>query len=214
MENQAKLKQRPHDPSHRYRMLVGSMKLSRHTNKYRFAGGSDWKRVVLLGILLVLISALSLLDTLIPRHLHLPGHIAGSSAIFGGMAIAILVSKISRGAFYGDWLLSAGAYILAGIAFASDEAFLHFSTAASMIAFLLACGLFRIWIGLTSYPSGASPSMTNAGLVTLLCALWTALAWAEGSPQTAATALALDTLFCGVAIVAFGAALKYTPRAM
>ena len=210
MENQAKLKQRPHDPSHRYRMLVGSMKLSRHTNKYRFAGDSDWKRVVLLGILLVSISALSLLDTFIPR--HLPGHIAGSSAIFGGMAIAILVSKISRGASCGDWLLSGGAYILAGIAFASDEAFLRFSTAAYMIAFLLACGLFRIWIGLTSYPSDASPSMTNSGLVTLLCALWTALAWAQGSPQIAATALALDTLFCGVAIVAFGAALKNTPR--
>jgi NADP-dependent 3-hydroxy acid dehydrogenase YdfG len=38
--------------------------------------------------------------------------------------------------------------------------------------------------------------------------------WAQGSPQTAATALALDTLFCGVAIVAFGAALKNTPRAV
>lgn len=186
------------------------MKLACHANKDRFAGDSDWKRVVFLGILLVSISALSLIDTFIPR--HLPGHIAGSSAIFGGMAIAVLVSKISRGASFGDWMLSAGAYILAGIAFASDEAFLHFSTAAYMVAFLVACGLGRIWIGLTSYPNDVSPSMTNSGYVTLLCALWTTLAWAQGAPQTAATVLALDTLFCGVAIVAFGSALKEVPR--
>lgn len=212
MENQGKLKRQSHDLSYSYRLLVGAVKLSRHSKENRFAGESDWKRVVFLGILLVSIGALGLLDTFLPG--HLPGHIAGSSAIFGGMAIAVLVSKISLGVSYRDWLLSAGAYLLAGIAFASDEAFLHFSSAAYMIAFLVACGLVRIWIGLTSNPSDASPSMVNSGCVTLLCALWIALAWAQGSPQTGATALALDTVFCGVATVAFGVALKETQRAV
>jgi hypothetical protein len=80
--------------------LETAIERQRRLLESRFRSDYDWLRLVFLGAILIAISAVALADALAVQHLS--GHFSGSSAIFGGMAIALFVTKIARGALYLD----------------------------------------------------------------------------------------------------------------
>jgi uncharacterized membrane protein HdeD (DUF308 family) len=172
----------------------------------RFGNDSDWLRVVFLGAILVTLSAVAIADALADE--HLPGHFGGSSAIFGGIAVALFVIKIARGALYWDWLLSSALYFLAGVALSWDENLAHASSLLCVCSLMLACGAIRIWIGLTAFPEEGASWILCSGLVDVCTGIWIALLWLLAAPATTALIFAFDTLFQGMAIAGFGISLK------
>jgi len=80
--------------------LETAIERQRRLLESRFRSDYDWLRLVFLGAILIAISAVALADALAVQHLS--GHFSGSSAIFGGMAITLFVTKNSkRGALFG-----------------------------------------------------------------------------------------------------------------
>ena len=178
----------------------------RQSFKTRFRRENDWLRLLSLGIILVTFSALALADALAIQ--PIPGRFGGSSAIFGGIAIVLFVTKVAKGEVYIDWLLDGIFYVLAGIVLYSDENLTEIPTLVCICALLLASGMTRIWIGLTASPEEGATWLLSAGCVAALSGLWIVCAWILVMPTTAALVLALDTLFQGIAIAGFGISLK------
>ena len=174
----------------------------------RFHRESDWLRLVLLGGILITLSTLGVADGL----QTFPGYFSGVSAIFGGVAIVLIVPRIARGDIYVDWMVNAILCILAGAALSSDENLAHISTLIYICVLLLACGAIRIWIGLTASPEDGAIWILSSGCVAALGALWIVFAWLLVVPRTAALILAFDTLFQGIAISGFGLSLRDTRR--
>lgn len=178
----------------------------RRLAKGRFGCGSDWLRLVFLGGILVTLSTVALADALTVEH-H-PGHFGGSSAIFGGAAVALIVTKIARGALHWDWLLSAVLYSLAGLVLSEDGNFTRALSLFCVCSLMLACGAIRIWTGLTASPEEGASWILCSGWVDIFAGLSIAFVWFVATPTTIALILAFDTLFQGIAIVGFGISLK------
>ena len=179
---------------------------SRRIFKDRFGNDGDWLRIVFLGAILITLSTVAIADALADE--HLPGHIGGSSAIFGGIAVVLFVIKIARGALYWDWLLSAIFYLLAGLALSCDENLTYVSSLLCVCSLMLACGAIRIWIGLTAFPEEGASWILCSGLVDVSTGIWMAVLWALAAPTTITLIFAFDTLFQGIAIAGFGLSLK------
>jgi uncharacterized membrane protein HdeD (DUF308 family) len=179
---------------------------SRRISKDRFGNDSDWLRIVFLGAILITLSTVALADAIAVE--HLPGHFGGSSAVFGGIAVALFVIKIARGALYWDWLLSALLYFLAGLALSWDENLTYGLSLLYVCSLMLACGAIRIWIGLTASPDEGASWILCSGWVDVCTGIWIALLWLLAAQMTIAVIFAFDTLFQGIAIAGFGISLK------
>lgn len=178
----------------------------RHLTKDRFSSGSAWLRLVCLGAILVALSTFAIADALAVE--HFPGHFAGSSAIFGGMAVALVVTKIAKGALYWDWLLSSVLYSVVGLVLSGDESFTRVLSLFCVCSLLFACGAIRIWIGLTASPEEGGSWILCSGWIDVFAGFSIALVWILATTTTIALILAFDTLFQGLALAGFGASLK------
>lgn len=172
----------------------------------RFGRDSDWLRLLFLGAILIALSTVALADGLAVE--HSPGHFGGSSAIFGGIGVALFVIRIARGAPYWDWLLSAILYFLAGVVFSLDENLSSVSSLLCVFSLMFACGAIRIWIGLTASPYEGASWIFCSGWVGVCSGIWIALLWLLAAQTTIALIFAFDTLFQGIAIAGFGISLK------
>ena len=186
--------------------LETAIERQRRLLESRFRSDYDWLRLVFLGAILIAISAVALADALAVQHLS--GHFSGSSAIFGGMAITLFVTKIARGALYLDWLLNAVFYFLAGLALSWDEDLTRTLSLFYVCSLMFACAAARIWIGLTASPEEGASWLLCSGCVTVFGGFWIAFAWPFAMPMTIALIFAFDTLFQGIAIAGFGISLK------
>jgi uncharacterized membrane protein HdeD (DUF308 family) len=179
----------------------------RHLFENRFRGNSDWLRLLFLGGILIALSTVALIDALAVQ--HLPGHLSGSSAIFGGIAVILFVTRIARGALYFDWLLAGVSCLLAGLFLSRDENFTHTSSLLYVFSLMFASGAVRIWIGLTASPEEGASWILCSGLVAMLCGFWITLAWFFVMSTTIAPLIfVFDALFGGIALVGFGISLR------
>ncbi len=174
--------------------------------EHRFGHGNDWRRLAILGVLVISFSALALADAWAPT--PIPDHFGGGSAIFSGIAVLLLIQKISRTRIYVDWMLNAIFYIGAGLTLYAVEALDHILPLVLVCAFLFASGLSRIWIGVTGEPQAAASWMLSSGCIALLSVLWIAGDQAFHMPTTPSIILAFDALFQGISIAGFGLSLK------
>lgn len=174
----------------------------RHHYKSRFHHESDGARLVGLGVVLLALSVITIADLLSAA--RFPGHFGGSSAMFGGVAIAIYIIKIGRSEIYLDWILHALFYVCAGLVLSVDETL---SAASSVILFcilLLASGAARIHIGLSAEPRAGAAWIASSGFVAVLNTVWVGATWIFGASASPAVIVAIDTTFQGLSIVAFG----------
>jgi uncharacterized membrane protein HdeD (DUF308 family) len=174
--------------------------------EHRFGHGNDWRRLAILGVLVISFSALALADALAPT--PFPDHFGGGSAIFSGIAVLLLIQKISRTRIYVDWMFNAIFYIGVGLTLYADEALDHILPLVLVCTFLFASGLSRIWIGVTGEPQAAASWMLSSGCIALFSVLWIAGDQAFQMPTTPSIILALDALFQGISIAGFGLSLK------
>jgi len=174
--------------------------------EHRFGHGSDGRRLVILGGLVICFGALGLGDAWAPT--STPDHFSGGSAIFSGTAVLLLIQKISKTRIYIDWMLSAIFYIGAGLALYADEALDQILPLVLVCACLFASGWSRIWIGITGKPQDAASWMLSSGFIALLSAVWIAGDQAFHIPTAPSIILAFDALCQGISTACFGLSLK------
>jgi uncharacterized membrane protein HdeD (DUF308 family) len=176
----------------------------RFRNRFSFA--NDWLRLVLLGGLLIALNALILTAALTTT--SIPGLFGSGSAMFGGAAIALFITKMARSELYIDWILNGAFYIGAGFSLYADGSLDHSSSLVLMCAFLLSSAVARIWIGLTASPHAAATWMLSSGWIAVVGVLWIFGAWGLHMPTASRLVLALDSVLQGVSIAGFGVALR------
>lgn len=180
--------------------------IARFRSGARFSRESDWLRLVLLGLVLLILGVLATSAGLALR--PVPGSFGGEVAILGGAAVALLVVKIARTAVYIDWMLNGLFSIAAGFVLQADRSLGQLSSLILIFSFLLASGLARIWIGLVHSPPRAANWMLSSGCIAVLASVWIAGSWILNLPTRPPLILAIDTFFQGLSIAGFGFALK------
>ena len=181
----------------------------RRISALRFTGENDWLRLALLGMLLITLSAVALAEAL--ATMPLPGHFGGSSALFGGVTIALFIVKLGKGAVYFDWIVFAIACVGVGLVLYADERISEF---ASLLLISICLGVSsgaRLWIGSTASPQPAANWIFASGYVGALGGLWIIGAWLMRMSAPPPIIIALDCLFQGVSITGFGLSLRDTP---
>jgi uncharacterized membrane protein HdeD (DUF308 family) len=178
--------------------------LARHRqgHKNRFRHETDGPRLMGLGIVLLVLSAVTLADLL--PDMRIPGHFGGGSAMFGGIALALHIINIGRPEIYFDWILNALLYVGAGFTLYVDE---NVTTASSLVllcTFLFASGAVRIWIGLTAEPQAEAAWILSSGCIAVLAGVWIGATWIVGASTGPALIVAIDSTFQALSIIAFG----------
>jgi uncharacterized membrane protein HdeD (DUF308 family) len=181
----------------------------RRRSRNRFCHTNDRLRLVLLGGLLVALNALVLTAALAIT--SGPSLFGSGSALFGGAAIALFITRMGRSKLYVDWILNGAFYIGAGFSLYADGALDHNLSLVLMCGFLLSSAVTRIWIGLTASPHAAATWMLSSGCIAVVGVLWIFCAWTLHMPTASRLVLALDSALQGVSIAGFGVALAAIP---
>ncbi len=176
----------------------------RHRRESRFTHQNDWLRLSILGIIVISFGAIGLADSWVP----ILDHFGCSPALFGGLAIAPFIQKISRAKVYLDWMLNAAFYFGVGYVFYGGETLNYNLSFVVACALLFASGWSRIWIGTMAEPGGVASWMLSSGCIALLGVFWIVGARVLSVATTPSTIVALDCIFQGISIVGFGLSLK------
>lgn len=168
----------------------------------RFSHGSAWFRLVLLGLLLTIIGTVALTSILNIR--PLPMMPIGEVAVISGMAAGLLTVKIAHAPIPWDWLSNGLLMIGAGHVLAFDPSLGRLSTLGLFAIFALGSAAARVWIGLTAHPRKASTWILASGCASALATALIAITAIIHTPVNPPLIIALDIIFQGIAIMAFG----------
>lgn len=172
----------------------------------RFRRESDWFRLVLLGLILIVLALPCLMAVLGLR--PLPTYTASHMALASGAALAILISKIARPDIYWDWLASALCLITVGHILEIDDDLSNTATLAAFVAILLVSSASRAWVAWSSNRPGAGAPLLAAASGSAMIATAIVLIPALRAPTALSLLIALDVLVQGLAILSFGFSLK------
>lgn len=175
----------------------------------RFRRDRDWLRLFILASCLFGCSVLAIADALVSA--ETPGVIAGSPAIFGGLTIAIFITKIARADTYADWILSAALYVGVGFSLLAGETCGEVLLHISFPTLLIAAGAVRIWVGLTVEPENAGAWLCSSGYVAIVGGLIALAGSAFATLVSLREILAVDLLFLSISIARFGMVVRYQP---
>lgn len=178
------------------------LELHRQGYKTRFRHEADGPRLVALGIVLLALSIITLADLLSAT--GIPGRFGGSSAIFGGVALALRIISIGRPEIYLDWILNALLCVGAGFTLYIDENVTAASSLVLICSCLVASGAMRIWVGLTAEPQMGAVWILSSGCIGVLAGMWISGSWILGTSTSPALIVAFDSMFQALSIVAFG----------
>lgn len=163
---------------------------------------TDCRRLMFLGLILVVLGAITFVGELHSR--YMAGTLNGISAIYGGVAIIVVIIKIGRGTIRIDWILAATFYFGIGLVVR------YYGTLTYTIFSILLCALFllsafsRISIGLSASPQGAAVWMFYSGILATMGAILIGIALAYHIRVAPQFIISLDTIFLGVSIANFG----------
>jgi uncharacterized membrane protein HdeD (DUF308 family) len=178
----------------------------RENSMRRFCHSSDWARLVLLGALLITFGAIALAAAFAIE--MIPGYFGGSSALFSGVTIAFIISRIARTEIYSDWLWNAVFYLGVGLTLCKDESLDQILSSFLICILLLLSSAARVWIGLTAMRRAAAAWMLLSGIIAGLVPLWIIFARALHMAAAPEIAVALDSLLQGISIAGFGVSLR------
>jgi len=136
-------------------------------NTELFRQHSAWLRLVALGVLLIDLAILTFVNILFEK--KLVGYSPGTGSIFGGLLIAIIITRLSRPGFAVDWVAIGVLNVALGILLVQDPLLTSMMTLLVFCLLFMAGGVLKLWIGATLGPGKGSASITAGGLTGLLC---------------------------------------------
>lgn len=190
--------------------LEGGRPASEECPRGRFRRESDWFRLVILGLILMVLALPCLMAVLGLR--PLPIYAASHMALASGAALAILIAKIARPDIYWDWLAGALCLIVIGHLLEIDDDLSNTVTLAAFAGILLASSASRAWLARSSDPPGAGAPLLAAASGSAMIAAAIVLIPALRAPTALSFLIALDVLIQGLAILSFGFSLKAARR--
>jgi uncharacterized membrane protein HdeD (DUF308 family) len=165
---------------------------------------TDCRRLMFLGLIVVLFGAITFADEYRPR--AIVGNLNGNSAIYGGLAIIIVILKLGlgRGKIWINWILAAAFYFGAGLVVQSDNTLPYTIFSIMLCTLFLLSAFSRISIGLSASPQGAAVGMFYSGILATIGAILIGIALAYHMRAAPQFIISLDTISLGVSIANFG----------
>lgn len=188
--------------------IIDAISSRRRLTANRFRQPTDWIRLVMLGILLINLAALSLIQSLTDRRMD--GYFPGMGTIFGGLLIGIIILRIARPAVYLDWIAAAILQVSLGFFLAQQPGLLSGSTFALFCLIFIILGIVRLWIGVTREPGKGAASLMAGALTSLFCVTWAVFDRFATLGVSPDVILATDLILTGASVIGFGLASKAT----
>lgn len=167
---------------------------------------AKWGWFVALGIALLAVGFVALLNTLIATVASIYT-IAALMIVAGVMQIAHALGVKSWGSFF-LWLAAGVVYLLGAVSAFMNPLLASAVLTLILAGFLVAGGLIRIMAGMKAKADRNWGWIVFSGVLTLAAGLIIALGWPTSSLWVLGTFLAVDLIFQGWAMLAFGLALK------
>lgn len=165
-----------------------------------------WGWFVALGIVMLIAGVLAMLNLFLATVVSV--FYVGALMLVGGIFQIVHAFSVKGWGRLAWWLISGLVYAAAGIiAFANP---LLASTVLTLLlaAALLAAGIMRIWVGFENRERANWGWIVAAGVVTALAGIVIAIGWPVNSLFILGMFLAIDLIFQGATITAFGLALR------
>ena len=165
-----------------------------------------WGWFVALGIVMLIAGVIAALNLFMATVVSV--FYVGARMLIGGVFQIVHAFSVKTWGRLAWWLLSGLVYAAAGIiAFANP---LLASTVLTLLlaAALLAAGVLRIWVGLENRERQNWGWIVAAGVVTALAGVVIAIGWPINSLFILGMFLAIDLIFQGATMTAFGLALR------
>lgn len=142
--------------------------LRRDALRNRFRGPSQWRRLLCLGIILIDFAIIGITASL--YQLSLIAYQAGTTAVLGGTALAIIIFRITRPSFALDWILIGAILVGIGLTLMRDPPMSSLTAFVAFSALMISLSLILIWIGVTTSSVGGRTWVSAGGFTALLCA--------------------------------------------
>lgn len=167
---------------------------------------AKWGWFVALGIALLVVGTIALFNTLAATVASIYT-IAALMIVAGAMQIAHAFGVRSWGSFF-LWLAAGVVYLLGAVSALVNPLLASAILTLLLAGFLVAGGVIRIMAGLKAKSGRSWGWIVFSGVLTLLAGLIIALGWPVSSLWVLGTFLAVDLIFQGWAMLAFGLALR------
>lgn len=165
-----------------------------------------WGWFVGLGILMLVAGVIAMLNLFLATVVSV--YYVGALMLVGGIFQIVHAFSVKTWGRLAWWLLSGLVYAAAGIIAFANPLLASSVLTLLLAAALLAAGVMRIWVGLENRERANWGWIVAAGVVTALAGLVIALGWPVNSLFILGAFLAVDLIFQGAALTAFGMALK------
>lgn len=165
-----------------------------------------WGWFVALGILMLIVGLIAMLNLFTATLVSV--FYVGVLMLIGGIFQIVHAFSVKTWGSLLWWVVSGLVYAAAGVI-----AFVNPLLASSILTLLLAAallvaGVMRIWVGFQDRERKNSGWIIAAGVVTALAGLIIAAGWPVNSLFVLGMFLAIDLIFQGASLTAFGMALK------
>lgn len=167
--------------------------------------GGIWRRLIVLGVVVVLLACLGLAPSLAPAS---TGHEAGLSAIFGGIVIAIVALKMRRDKSHLHWFLFAASLIVLGVLIQQDAGVASDPKATCFFLALAGLSYFQYRLGSVQTNSAVASWIRAGGLTNLLIAASAIVDRVNFQFLSADTILSATVLITGISIAGGGIVLR------
>jgi hypothetical protein len=132
----------------------------------------------------------------------------GTSSGFSGIAIVIIISKISKPSIYIDWTLAGLLCVLVGALFHADETLVSPDLLIAGCISLSAAAVTRIWIGVTAFPPSAGSWLFISSCFAVAGSMWVLIGTIANWPVTPRLVLICDTFVLGLCVLGFASCVS------
>ncbi len=167
---------------------------------------SKWGWFVLLGIVVLAVGIIAAGNLLVATAASVL--FVGAMMIVAGFVEIIHAFGVKTWGKFILWLLSGLLYVVAGYLAFSNPLLATAVLTLFLAISLIASGLVRIWIGITSKNLEGWGWVVAAGVVTTLAGLIIFSGWPVNSLWILGLFLAIDLIFQGITYIGFGFALR------
>ncbi len=167
---------------------------------------SKWGWFVALGVLLVVCSLAAFANLFVATVVSV--FYVGVLMLVGGIIYLIHAFQVRGWDQILSWALSGLLYTLAGILTFINPLLASAAFTLLLAVALVIAGVFRIWVGARLKPVKGWGWILFGGIVTMLAGFVIALGWPVNSLWILGLFLAIDLLFQGVTLLAFGLGIR------
>lgn len=165
-----------------------------------------WGWFVALGVLMLVAGVIAMLNLFLATVVSV--FYVGALMLVSGIFQIVHAFSVKNWGRLAWWLLSGLAYAAAGIIAFANPLLASSVLTLLLAAALLGAGVMRVWVGMENRERANWGWIVAAGVVTALAGLIIAIGWPVNSLFVLGAFLAIDLIFQGAALTAFGMALK------